>query len=430
MPNADMQFSADATPAIAQISKLVEQNKLLTASLEAAAKAALKGADIAVQAYNQQNSETKKLIDQNKKLKEQLDDVKNGMKKTGDDGSMAFAGIGTSIVNKVLGGLRQAIDMQVQYNRELANMSLERDKVDKKAQIQAQISDEDWDKYYRNIAESAKKAGVTITDATQAAAELYQQGFEKEDAYGGKALDVALQTAKGTRADDVIGVIQATAMSLNTQDKKLDAENFYKEMASNTQLYANTPFQTAHMIDLVKEGGTFKEAGVDMNTAKAGLVVLEKFGKKPEMAPTNMRNIVSVLGEAPENDQTKQLLEEITGSKEGAAQLMEKISLSKNTLPQALANLSNAMGDAGWNKDEQFAQMSKMFGREGASGALTLMGQRGKWREFIDMQNSDESLRKGIAISQEGQAYKANQIAVETEVKRRNAARKEERFQQ
>lgn len=395
MTNSEMTFSGDASNVLAEMKKLVDQNKALEKSILAASKAATEGSKLATQAYGENNASIKRLISDNDKLKEKLEEVKKKQQEAGKNGIDVWAGIGTAIVSKGLSALQRMIDLQIQYNKTLAESGRLQDEAGRRLQVQALIQDKEFQaRTLPRIGKAANKAAVSLRDAQEVAAELVSQGVDEEAATG-EVLEEVLMGAQATATADKKQLATSLMTMLKSRGRKLTAENVRDEMQRTAALFAPTSLQAADLQELAKVGGVLQQGGVDEATALAGFTTLKDVGGfAPEQAATGLRNMVMRMGGDLSED-TKKMWEDTFGKG-----VLDQINPVKHGLAQATANL-NALLDR-VDKESQLPLAQNLFGRENAAQAITLARNMPAFLQNIERQQDKTVLAEGAKIGTGG----------------------------
>lgn len=421
--DVNFEFNAQASQMLAETRKLLDQQKAMEKALQSAAKAAEQGAAIATQAYRSQNASTQALITKNEALKKKIEEIKQAHQESGKIGTAAMSGIAQSITSNVLGAIREAIQLQQQFQKELASSARMQDAVGRKLQVQTLTGDKEFQsKIKPKVFEAAQAAGVPMEKAQEVATELVSQGFTTEQATG-PVLKEILLGAVATGTDDIKTVATGIAGMLKSSGKELTPENVRATSQSMTALFNPTSVNAMDTQSLAKIGAMMKEFGISQQTALASFAVLKDTGgEESGQAATHLRNMVGVLSTIKSKPESMDTIRQIGGD-----ELVDSIDLSGESLPQALTTLKAHLDTLA--PESRNAAVGRIFGQEMIAPAYTLMGNLPKIQEYEQLQQDDSYLKKGVQVATQGENVASirqeNQREMDTHKQAQTAARNE-----
>lgn len=396
------QFDGDSSKALAELRKIQDANKALEQAVQKMVTTSEKGSQATTKALALQTKAVRDLSGENEKLKKKVEELKNKQLEAGDVAMKAYRGL-TSIlgVSGVLGAITKVIAAQHEYNKALAQTALEQDKVGRKVQVQALMGDAEFQRTLKNsIAPIATKYAKSLPETQAVVTELLNQGVDKKGATGA-ILDEVLAAATGTGADDPATVARGIVGFLRSSGKDITPENVRGLSAPLAGLFKDRPIQSGDIDQLASIGALMKEFGINQSEAFGAFTVMRNEGRADASTATVMlRNIATILASAKSDKSKMNVLEQIGGK--GFA---EEIDLVGESLPQALANLSSAVGAQPENK--RAAIMENLFGREVLATATSLLSPQGvaALRANQEAQLGGEAaLQKGVEIYTSGPA--------------------------
>ncbi|WP_166820521.1 phage tail tape measure protein [Thalassoroseus pseudoceratinae] len=384
MPSSEqLVFEGDSTKVIQAIKQVVDAEEKLKKEIKATSKAAKEGNDEAFEAWQRQKSELRKVGREHARLRGELDKLTNETEEYGEKGEKAGLLIKGVLVGGVAIAIKRIVDLQAEYNKELAESVRRQDEVGRKLRVQALLSDEEYQKQILpRVGRAANRSAVSLEEAQTVATELISQGFSKDEATG-SALEELLLGAVATNTDDKQAFATAIAGFIKSQGRELNQENVRDVTIPLAALFQGTAIQGQDLTSLAQIGSLMKEFGVSQQSGFAAFDVLKDIGNnQPEKAATALRNMVSIMSTAKADKNISAVLEEI-----GGPELADRIDLVGENFPTALANLAEALNTLDESSKKQ--ALSKIFGREVSAPAATLLGNLDKFGGLLELQRSD-----------------------------------------
>ena len=423
MPSREeLVFDGDATKVIQAIKQVVEAEEKLKKEIKQTSKAAKEGNDQAFDAWQRQKSELRKIGKEHARLRGELDKLGEETEDYGNKGKKAGLLIKGVLVGGVSIAIKKIIDLQAEYNRELAESVRRQDEVGRKLRVQALLSDEEYQKQILpRVGRAANRSAVSLEEAQTVATELVSQGFSKDEATGA-ALEELLLGAVATNTDDKKAFSTAIASFIKSQGRELTQENVRDVTIPLAAMFEGTAIQGGDLTALSQIGSLMKEFGVSQQSGFAAFDVLKNVGTQPEKAATALRNMVQIMSTAKADKNISAVLEEI-----GGPDLADRIDLVGENFPTALANLAEALSTLDESSKKQ--ALSKIFGREVSAPAATILGNLDTMGEFLDLQRSDEATatyRQLIERGTSGVAARQTRIANDKQLREFRQGQEEE----
>lgn len=274
--------------------------------------------------------------------------------------------------------LREMAGALKELRGDMADATVEADKMFRQYGIQAGLTPEEREQQGRAVGQVALDAAVDLQTAFGAATQLSSSGFEDPVQSGTLNTALALMQSSNQIDGDPAEFIKGSAQFLSAFGMDKDQENLANLGIRLQGLFKTTDVQVPDLTDFAKAAPAMQGAGLSLEDSLSVLTSLRETMSAGEAA-TGARNVVSLLQTAQNRAPAREALEALQLSPEDVDLQGENIG----TVLQRMQDASADMGDA-----ERAQTLDKIFGRENVGAARILMGNAGRLEEFGRMQRA------------------------------------------
>lgn len=419
----EMTFDADASKAWTELQKLQQQWRAVEQTLAKAASTSERSAQVASAALRLQQDNTRALVTQIDQLRAASDkqtaastSMAKGFQAAGTMGQTAFGGLMTLLGGGgLLSTIQQIMAAQKEWSQRVLETSKNYDEVARNFRVQALQADPEFQKTLKTrLFPAAQKAGLSLTDTTEAATEMYSKGFDMpailgDDKGEGSALTALLLGAQAAKyKGSKIAFANAIASYLKSSGQELNEENVTGVLAPLVTLFQKTGIEAGDLLEISQIGALSKSYQLKQSETFAAVGVVKDFaGKSASESVVGIRNVMQILGGAAAVKEKADTLRAIGGD-----QLLEQTDFVGENLGQVLENLGAALDGLGRTPEENLQQrhtaLAKLFGMENVAIAEQLLAHRGKLEDYATRQQDTSQYAEGIKRGTEGEFVAAN----------------------
>lgn len=340
-------------------------------------------------AYEQGNIDQETYNRQLKKQREELDEASRANAGWLDTMGPLIPTLGT-----LSAAVTRAWQDQARLREEVEATSLAMDDLTRKYQIQAGLTALQAGEARQAILKTALGNATDQETAFAAATQLVSSGFQRPEQTGVLDAFLKITASSNLAAENPQELAQGMGQFLQAFGMEKNAANLLDLGVRGRGLFTETDVQVADMSQFAKAAPVLSSAGLSMEESLSGLAILRETMQASEAA-TQMRNVVSTLATA--------------GSDKGKADVLKSMGLKpgqldfvgeNESLPEVLSVLQRGLQSL--PEEQRTPAIAKLFGRESAAGALTLLGNVDKFETFAELQNDHEGFAAGVNVSQSG----------------------------
>lgn len=354
-------------------------------------------------------SEQQKVIQQLVKINQKIG--KQGRKSrtvkqqvVGDLRSMVKGYLGVQVaVQGIFKALRAVSEENERLKNEISETTVTLDERFRRTALQLGLTSPEF--VLGQIAPIAKRTATPLDEAADAAKELGSQGVKAVDIFGG-VLEEVLRTAAATGQRQNISQLSGAMTSfLREQGKVLSADEFNTLGTQLFNLFKGRVFQPTDLPSLAAIAQPLVAAGIPQAEQLAIFTLLKESTGSGEKAATSLRNLVSILQQAP-------------GLKGEQAALLKKagidpqaINLVGESFEQALDELAAGLGRL--SKADRPVLLGKIFGREVSAAAAAIIEKRGQIPGLVSEQANVKGILEAIALTTAGTRARQTRLEID-----------------
>lgn len=383
--------------------KQILQNKELEKALVAATNAGAKGYEQLAKSLNDNNQATKKLIQEKDKLKAKIDEMKKAQQEQGSVSSAVISGMASGFTQHVLPALEQAISLQAEYNKQLAQEGRLRDDLLNKVQTQLGIGDEQFAGARDSMYRIAYKTASTEEQTARTAKLLGGEGVAPELATGA-ILEEILTAGVATTADDPAEFGKAVAGVLKAKGMDMTLENFQSVTTPVAAAWKAANLEAQDLPALAGVMSVTKDISPMEDIAAFG--TLRNVGMMaPEKAATAYRSIVSRFQNLKADKPSYDALSKVAdGLGVNVDKMIESFDFRGESFGQGIANFKSVMDKL--DPETKSGVMKQIVGDEGLAGLSTIVSQQGQkqYEAFMAGSTDRKSMEENFKIRTSGAA--------------------------